>query len=425
MTPNEFLHVLVDALVDRLQERECVGLPGIGCLRPDPAHPDAVEFLPGDSADSDAAVTNLAQAISRRTGHDVASVAVGLSRFSVSARRFLDEHGRLELPGIGDFHGPSGAYGFVPSPELLTALGWEGRSEPEPALAGSEPVSEASSWTPHADTGSDPDAPAFGREGAGATGTDYRPEPLLERADHAGGFTHETAEDADDVPPEVVDAVIEQANLPPLTPKTPHARRRGPERRGRNSFSSPMVIGALAVVVILTVLIVLVSRRSAPVPSALTPATDSSAARIDGAAADSVGPGPGDSTLVAEVLTAPTVNRLPVTEVAPAAPQPAPTEPSAAEARPVPVSGSGDFDTARAGYTLITGSTTRSADARRSADSVRDFGFPVAVLAYDENGTTRFRVGLGIFPTLAVADSVRLALADRLPTGTWIRRIRP
>lgn len=434
MTPHEFLHVLVDALVERLQERENVGLPGIGFLRPDPTRPGAIEFIPGESAELDAAVMTLAQAISRRTGHDVASAAIGLSRFSTSAMRFIEDHGRLELPGIGDFHGPLETPGFVPAVELVTVLGWD--LNPDPIVGPAEPPGSpvATSVVQPPESGPAPAESILGHVVVNAADDAARGDAPLESALRE----IEPASEAEHLPPEVLDAVIEHANLPPLPPPTPRVRR--PDRRRSAGGFSPALIGALAIIVTLTVLMVLVTRRSAPVPSSLPAATDSSTAlagRNDRASADSTDWATRDSTLVGAVLTAPTVNNLPVAEASPTPPQPARREPAAVVTPPAagvtqpaagvtrPAAGSGAFDTTRAGFTLITASTTSADEARRGAESVRSFGHPVAVLAYNESRTTRFRVGLGVFPSLAAADSARLALADRLPTGTWIRRIRP
>lgn len=428
MTPHEFLHVLVDALVERLQEREHVGIPGFGCLRPDPARSGAIEFIPGDSAELDAAVMTLAQAISRRTGHDVASAAVGLSRFSTSARRFIEDHGRLELPGIGEFHGPLEAPGFDPAVELMMALGWDLNLAQVVGLSERPIPPSATIDVAPAESGPAPAETILGHVALDAAVDSARLDAPMESAISE----MEPASDAQNLPPEVLDAVIEQANLPPLPQPPPRMRR--PDRRRPAGGFSPALIGGLAIIVTLTILFVLVTRRSTPIPTAIPAPADSSAAlagRTDRSSTDSTNGATRDSTLVGAVLTAPTVNNLPVASNSPAAlQQPARREPAAGETQPAagvtrPVAGSGAFDTTRPGFTLITASTTSADEARRSAESVRSLGHPVAVLAYEESGRTRFRIGIGVFPSISAADSVRIALADRLPTGTWIRRIRP
>ena len=84
----------------------------------------------------------------------------------------------------------------------------------------------------------------------------------------------------------------------------------------------------------------------------------------------------------------------------------------------------GGIDRAAGGYALIVG----SAISRTQADAVlQDFAdrqMPSDVLtSTDAEGVTRYRIGLGQFPTLDAADAMRQEMADQLPEGTWILRI--
>jgi len=48
--------------------------------------------------------------------------------------------------------------------------------------------------------------------------------------------------------------------------------------------------------------------------------------------------------------------------------------------------------------------------------------YPVSIIAYNTDSTTGFRVGVGLFRTIAEADAVRKELVDVLPDGSWVFR---
>ena len=76
------------------------------------------------------------------------------------------------------------------------------------------------------------------------------------------------------------------------------------------------------------------------------------------------------------------------------------------------------------GYTLITGSSLTQENAQTSIEAFRSLGLPVGVLSYQSEGVTRYRMGVGVFPTAALADSARQAMNSDLPSGTWVLRIQ-
>jgi hypothetical protein len=84
-----------------------------------------------------------------------------------------------------------------------------------------------------------------------------------------------------------------------------------------------------------------------------------------------------------------------------------------------------DFDTSTSGYTLVVASTLVESDAISGIQRYRQLGLPAAVLAYEDDGDVRYRLAVGLYESAAAADRARQEMADRLPTGTWVRRIRP
>jgi SPOR domain len=83
------------------------------------------------------------------------------------------------------------------------------------------------------------------------------------------------------------------------------------------------------------------------------------------------------------------------------------------------------IDLTSSGYTLVVGSSTSLAGARAAMNRHANLGHPVGLLSYpDADGQLRHRIGVGEFATSEEADALRRSLADQLPEGTWVRRIR-
>ena len=76
------------------------------------------------------------------------------------------------------------------------------------------------------------------------------------------------------------------------------------------------------------------------------------------------------------------------------------------------------------GYTMIVGSTFSIEAAVQELSRYTEMGFITGVLTYDDEGVSRLRMAVGQFETIEEADSMRIALSDQLPEGTWIRRFR-
>ncbi|MFT5143767.1 MAG: hypothetical protein ACI80V_000010 [Rhodothermales bacterium] len=83
------------------------------------------------------------------------------------------------------------------------------------------------------------------------------------------------------------------------------------------------------------------------------------------------------------------------------------------------------IDLTSSGYTLVVGSSASLAGARAAMNRHANLGHPVGLLSYpDADGQLRHRIGVGEFATSQEADAVRRSLANKLPEGTWVRRIR-
>lgn len=371
MTPNDFLRVLVDVVVESLQVGRPVALPGIGRFLRTGVEEEPVRFESAGSADDERAVVSLVGLVSDRTGHDPAAVRTGLERFASSLRVAL-ERGEVPLPGLGTLRaGPDGNPAFDPDPALAEAVNWD--------VVSVTPVS----------------APA------------QQAEPDAGEA--------------------LIDRVLDESNLPPLAPAGPDRAPRNPRqpRPRPTGGSTRLVAGLLLLAAVVTVTVVaLRGRIPSPEPSP-PPSGLSDASRGAEEGADTTAAVPDSTEFRADSLGAAAVAARPTVADLPVATEPAPAPASRPENRPASQPSTGDFDTSAAGFTLITASTTRSADASAEAAIVAGLGHPVAVLAYPEGGRTRYRVGFGRFPTIRAADSVRTALSGRLPSETWVRRIRP
>ena len=76
------------------------------------------------------------------------------------------------------------------------------------------------------------------------------------------------------------------------------------------------------------------------------------------------------------------------------------------------------------GYTLMVGSVMTRAQAQGSIDSFSSLGLPLGVLEYQTDEVTRYRMGVGIFPTVESAVEALESMRGQLPAGTWVFRIR-
>ena len=86
--------------------------------------------------------------------------------------------------------------------------------------------------------------------------------------------------------------------------------------------------------------------------------------------------------------------------------------------------GNEEIDQTLGGYTIIVFSETNEEVARNAAQSWREQGFRVIILPDLQDGTARYRVGVGQFDLLEEAARIRDTLAgSELPPDSWVLRI--
>jgi len=83
-----------------------------------------------------------------------------------------------------------------------------------------------------------------------------------------------------------------------------------------------------------------------------------------------------------------------------------------------------NFTRQTSGYTLVVG---RSSSLERADNQIKTYsslGVPLAIVEYEDNGITLFRLAVGRYDTVDEAQQGIQNLGSQLPGGTWIRRIR-
>ncbi len=82
------------------------------------------------------------------------------------------------------------------------------------------------------------------------------------------------------------------------------------------------------------------------------------------------------------------------------------------------------FTRQTSGYTLVVGRSSSHLDADNRIRRYSSLGLPLAILEYEDNGITYFRLLVGRYDTIDDAQQTMQNLGSQLPGGTWIRRIR-
>lgn len=83
-----------------------------------------------------------------------------------------------------------------------------------------------------------------------------------------------------------------------------------------------------------------------------------------------------------------------------------------------------DFERSASGYTLVVGAVSSLSDGESEMRRFSGLSLPLAILEYDANGITRFRLAVGQFETVEDAQLAMRGASGQLPEGTWVRRIR-
>jgi nucleoid DNA-binding protein len=420
VNPSDFLRALVLVVTERLQRGEDTSLPGVGTWSA-PTDPDSgrvvVRFAEGQGSDPDSDVS-LAREVAAEIGATQAEISPRIEGFARAVREHLRETGSVLLPGIGRLTGRPGRVAFRAETFFTEAVDWDRQAGPpatvptEAEEAGPEIVNP---WVVPDDAERDE-----------VRGGGPEPEPLPDEPWEPSEAYPEFAPPR--APrPEPVERVAESGDgprrpMPPAPAPSVAARRSRPvARRSRRMPPLPLVIAVLVVAGAAVVIALL--RGGGPPETASRPAPqDTSSVGLTAAT-----PADTSALVFADTVTsgAPSGGLAePVTGTTAEASRPAP--PPAEEAiRPAPAVAQQDFDTSTAGYTLVVASTVVESDALAGIQRYRQLGLPAAVLAYEDDGSVRYRLAVGLYESAAAADRARKEMADRLPAGTWVRRIRP
>ncbi len=103
---------------------------------------------------------------------------------------------------------------------------------------------------------------------------------------------------------------------------------------------------------------------------------------------------------------------------------PAEEIPSEPTANASPLRGEGGISKEDGGWTLIVGSRANRAGAETLAEQYRNDGFRSSVVYGSFGGSTRYRVGVGQFPSVEAAAAAREELPDRFPSDAWVMPVR-
>jgi hypothetical protein len=83
-----------------------------------------------------------------------------------------------------------------------------------------------------------------------------------------------------------------------------------------------------------------------------------------------------------------------------------------------------DFPDAGRVYAVIVGSTLTRQQANVHVSALPALNYPVSVIAYETDNASGYRVGVGLFRTVADAEAVRISLSSDLPNGSWVYRAK-
>ena len=217
---------------------------------------------------------------------------------------------------------------------------------------------------------------------------------------------------------EGIEAAIHQADVQLDETETPDSTSRRPSRSTRAyepgpSGSSRWII-AVAAVVVLVVIGALLYRfvlfPGVDEPPAVVLADSSAMVPADSSVAEP------DSTSQADTPQLDTGEPVLQTEQ--------PTRPAATPAAAASNPDAGTIAPGMGGYTLIVGSTLNANSAERVRSRFTGMGLPTGVLPVTADSTTRYRIAVGLFPTAAEADTLRVRRASELPEGTWVLSVR-
>lgn len=76
------------------------------------------------------------------------------------------------------------------------------------------------------------------------------------------------------------------------------------------------------------------------------------------------------------------------------------------------------------GYTIIVRSALTKTVAEAGMPEMAHLNLPMGILEGESNGSVRFRMGVGVYPTASQAKNAIEELGNKLPEGSWVYRIR-
>lgn len=351
-----------------------------------------------------------------------------LGSFVDAVERRLEEFGICHVAGVGSFVRAPGdsRISFEPAEALIRAvnvrfadlpvyeIGPGSTPRPESESPGAEPATESRSIPSRSP--SPPVAPSRAPEQP----TERHP-PKTDTPIPASSAT--AAPEADE-PDQKLPATNGPSNeSSPTKPRDSGRRsvagsRRPRTRRRKSSGGVKPVWFVLPLLVALVAVAVWIMQRPASEPAAplaeeTAPAAPESGANADADVDAGEPPPPDGLDDPAEVQTEPSAD----------AGISADAEADAAtaaddEAREAPLDRTVD------GYTMIVGSSPDRTSADEQIRRFTELDLPYGVLDYSEDGSPMYRLAVGLFDSVEQADSARQAMADALPSGTWVWRIR-
>ena len=370
---------------------------------------------------------SLNQIIARLSDRDADQAAGDVEQIVSDIRRVLDEEGTCTIEGLGTFLQDEGRVRFEASGDLLRAVNavWEDR----------ETFSVS-----HVDRDAAPSTgPAVQYDDEVEDGELDAPDDSEVIVSTPVSELESTADDdssEETASEEVVAASVgvsdpdggaegAQSDAPageakPTAPRRSLRESRNPRHRRRadatRSNSRMPIIIAAGDVVILAAAAIIFWPAVSPTDDGMADQTALDTTTAADTIADSAAVAAAADTTATAGTDAPQTAETPATP-----PDETPEQVPAAE---TPVADTGTLDRNSDGYTLIVASSLDEQSANRRIQPFAELGMPYGVLAYAQDDTTRFRLAVGQFSSAAAADSVRQAMADQLPAGTWVWRIR-
>ncbi len=371
-----------------------------------------------------------------------------LSEFVHALRGEVDTSGEAAVPGMGTFRRDGSGLSFRADDELRSAVNFRydgllsvdvvSREEEEIASTAFVPVDDGRSLDADDRQHGDAESPAdlqdgFDDEPEDADATAEVPQdednrqtfvpPMISRRSEEPEAAAVSSDDLDEAPeddvqpdvreevgsdefsPSPAEAETAEDEVAPMRPPAGSSVP-DPDADGRSRTSPAWIMTAViaAILVAVGIFMFVVDRPAQDLPPTIEepPPTAEDATDVD------------DAGVIAEERA---------DDDEDTAEQPAVDEPAAPTAEASPLYGD-SIDTTISQYTLVVASLPSESSANEVAGEWRERGIRTAVFSESTGAGTRYRVGIGQFDTIALADSVRSQsdISSELPQGTWVFR---